>query len=116
MAMNESKVLKHELIVGPSGTGKTFLASHCLTYALAKGLCCSVTSLAARRAIQFGGEHLHRFFCLSIDDNLSPSKNTATELKKLNHQPIRKIFLMRLQVLVVEEIGLISERSAMGVN
>ena len=108
LAIRENQIVKHELIMGPPGTGKTFICSLCLSFALGAGLFCHVTSLAARRARQFGGIHIHRLFCLSINNELSVTKVAEKALKKLHCHPERKALLLRLDVLMIEEIGLIS--------
>ena len=108
LAIRENQIVKCELIMGPPGTGKTFICSLCLFYALAFGLFCHVTSLAARRARQFGGIHINRLCCLSIINELLVSKLAQKALKKLHCQPERKALLLRLDVLMIEEVGLSS--------
>ena len=96
------------MIVGPPGSGKTCLATLGVAYALSKGLFVSVTSLAGKRAYSFGGEHIHRYFGPPVNNNLTPFQQAEFALRKFNHQIERKSLLMRLQVLLVEEITLIN--------
>ena len=42
---------RHQLILGPPGTGKTYVLTMALGYALSKGLFCLITSLASRRSM-----------------------------------------------------------------
>ena len=51
--------VKHQVIVGPPGTGKSHVLIHCIAAALAKCFNCVVTSLAAERASIFGGLHIN---------------------------------------------------------
>ena len=96
------------LILISPGSGKTFLATLGVAYALSKGLFVYVTSLAGKRAYSFGGEHIHRYFGLPVNNNLTPFQQAEFALRKFNHQIERKSLLMRLQVLLVEEITLIN--------
>ena len=102
------KFLKHELVLGPPGTGKTYVLTVALAYALARGLFCFVTSLASRRASQFGGEHIHRIFCLPTVVNASPVTIAEQALQKLDRKNEKKCILLAIEVLFVEEISLIS--------
>ncbi len=83
------------------------LSSVALCHALCNGLVCYVTSLAARRATQLGGQHIHKMFCLSTK-SLSASSLCDEALVRLSTDLKRKCFLEKLQVLVVEEVSLIS--------
>ena len=108
LVLNNKNFLKHELIVGPPGSGKTYIGTLAVAYALSKGLFAFVTSLAGKRACQFGGEHVHRLFALPVNDDLTPFQQAEFALKNLNYRTERKALLMAMQVLFVEEIGLIS--------
>ena len=98
---------RHQLILGPPGTGKTYVLIT-VGYALLKGLFCLVTSLASRRSMHFGGEHIHKLFCLPPLSSGSPIKMAEQALNKLDHRNERKMLLLALEVLFVEEISLIS--------
>ena len=104
----DHKFRHHQLILGPPGTGKTYVLTMALGYALSKGLFCLVTSLASRRAMQFGGEHIHKLFCLPPSSTGSPIKMAEQALVKLDHRNDKKMLLLALEVLFVEEISLIS--------
>ena len=60
---------------GAPGTGKSHVCGIALAHALCNGLVAFVTSLAARRAVQVGGEHIHRLFAIPVT-NL-PAKELA---------------------------------------
>ena len=98
---------RHQLILGPPGTGKTHVLTMALGYALSKGLFCLVTSLASRRSIHFGGEHIHKLFCLPPSSSGSPIKMAEQALNELDHRN-KKMLLLALEVLFVEEVSLIS--------
>ena len=105
---SDHKFRKHQLILGPPGTGKTYVLTMALGYALTKGLFCLVTSLASRRSMHFGGEHIHKLFCLPPSSCGSPIKMAEQALVKLDHRNDKKMLLMALEVLFVEEVSLIS--------
>ena len=82
---SDHKFRKYQLILGPQGTGKTYVLTMALGYALSKGLFCLVTSLASRRSIHFGGEHIHKLFCLPPSSSGSPIRIAEQALQKLDH-------------------------------
>ena len=103
----DHKFRHHQLILGPPGTGKTYVMTMALGYALSKGFCL-ITSLASRRAMQFGGEHIHKLFCLPPSSTGSPIQMAEQAVVKLDHRNEKKMLLLALEVLFVEEISLIS--------
>lgn len=100
------KIVKLKFNLGAPGTGKSFVCSAALAHAFYNGAVCFTTSLAARRASQVGGEHIHRLFCIPVK-NLTAKCLADEALKKLNKDHKRRTFLSRLQVLVVEEISIV---------
>ena len=112
------KFNKHQLILGPPGIGKTYVLTMALGFALAKGLFCLVTSLASRRSMHFGEEHIHKLFCLPPSSSGSTIKMAEQALTKLDHRNDKKMLLVALEVLFVEEVSLISaeQRSAMDIT
>ena len=90
------KFNKHQLILGPPGTGKTNVLTMALGFALANGLFCLVTSLASRRWMHFGGEHIHKLFYLPPSSSGSPIKMAEQALTKLAHRMDKKMLLPAL--------------------
>lgn len=106
-----SAFVQGRLLVGPPGTGKTFLAAKGLFYAIGRGLHCTVAALTAERAQQLGGIHLHSLFCirnLPGQHSTTASRMADSAIVELERSPVKKGFLARLRVLLIEEIGLIS--------
>ena len=99
---------QHRVIIGPPGTGKTFLMIQAAIYAVVKGLYCSITSIAAERAAAFGGIHVHQNAGLSTNEQHSAAEMAAFGINKLSKQPICLAVIRKLEVLFVEEIGMIS--------
>ena len=91
---------------GAPGTGKSHVCGVALAYAMSNGLVAYITSLAARRAVHVGGEHIHRLFGISVK-KLPASVLAKEALMKLDNDLKRKYFLEKLQVLFVEEVSLI---------
>ena len=104
----DQKFRKHQLILGPPGTGKTYVLTMASGYALSKGLLCLVISLASRRSMHFSGEHIHKLFCLPPSSNGSPLKMAEQALNKLDFRNDEKVLLLAVEVLFVEEVSLIS--------
>ena len=105
---DESYVSKAHIIMGKPGSGKSHVSSICLLFALSNGLCAFATSLSSRRASAFNCEHIHRLFCLGVNSSTDVASAVEQALKKLEFKPERKALLLSLDVLVIEEIGLIS--------
>ena len=98
---------RHQLILGRPGTGKTFLSGVILAQAICNRLVSFTTSLPARLSVQLFGEHIHRLFKISTK-SLDANSLANEALVRLNHDNNRKNLLKKLQVLFVEEIGLIN--------
>ena len=68
---------------------------------------CLLSKLAARRFNQFGGEHMHRLFKTLCKE--TPASIMAEKAgKKLLKDVERKIFLERLDMLVIKEISVLN--------
>ena len=98
----------HQVVIGPPGTGKTFLLLQAVLYAISKGFYCTLTSLPAERASLFGGLHIHANAGLSTNENHSVAELAAFGINKLSKDPIALAFIRKINVLFVEEIGMIS--------
>ncbi|XP_047738244.1 uncharacterized protein LOC125177549 [Hyalella azteca] len=97
------------LIVGPPGAGKTHLLLTACVYALSKGLRTIITAATAERARSLGGEHLHLLFAMpTVKSQIESVPVTAQKcLLNLCASPVKMAYLKRLDVLVIEEIGLL---------
>ena len=100
--------VKHQILTGPPGTGKTFLLCQALAYSMCKGLFPVVTSLASERASSFGGVHLDKLLPFPIDKNIHPFELASRAIEKLVCRPSRIMFLSKIHVLFVEELSMIS--------
>ena len=98
----------HQIVVGPPGTGKTFLLVYAIIYASCKGFYCSLTSLAAERSSVFGGLHIHANSGLSTNNNHSVGDMASFGINKLSRDPVGLAFIRKIDIMFVEEIGMIS--------
>lgn len=98
------------ILIGPPGAGKTYLALTCVTYALTRQLTCQVTAFTSERARRLAGEHLHLLFDIkgSTFRNLDVRWLSEESIRALQRHPIKMAFLQRIDVLFIDEIGLIS--------
>ena len=99
---------RHILVLGKPGSGKSHVSSIGLLFALNNGLNCYVTSLAARRSSHFRCEHIHRLFCIGINSKDDASTAAEKAVKKISEKPLKRAIFLSLDVLLIEEIGLIS--------
>ena len=100
--------IKHQFIVGPPGTGKSHVLIHCVIAALARGLRCVITSVAAERASLFGGRHINALIPFPVVQNGTVTHLVSHALNTLARDPLKFTFLERLDVLFVEEVSMIS--------
>ena len=101
------------ILVGPPGSGKTYLAMNAVAYCLSHKIKCIVMSLTADRSRALGGVHMHVLFGMHVHDGSDSDVNKIVDsaIKCLMRSPHKLAFLKRLQVLVYEEIGLISNET-----
>ena len=106
-AVIDNRLAKNDLVLGPPGSGKSYLCRVALAYALFNGMKCFLTSLAARRSNQLGGEHLHRLFNIPCEQT-SATTMAEEAVVKLSNDVKRKSFLERPDMLVIEEISVLN--------
>ena len=107
-AIIDNRLAKNDIVLGPTGSGKNYLCRVALAYALFNEMKCFVTSLAARRSNQLGGEHLYRLFNIACKKT-SASTMAEEALVKLCNDLKRKSFLERLELLVIGEVSVLNE-------
>ena len=100
--------IRHQIVFGPPGSGKTFVVLKSLAYALCQGLNCVVTSLAAERSAALAGRHLNALIPFPVEKHASAESLSRTALSNLQRSPIKSRFLQNLHVLFVEELSMIS--------
>ena len=100
--------IPHHFVLGKPGTGKSTVTLVVLCYSMCKGLNCMVTTLAGEKASQFGGMHLHRLIPLPVKTSLPVMKQVESTVQKLYFDPMRLAFLKNLDVLFIEEIGMLN--------
>ena len=100
--------IKHQFIVGPPGTGKSYVLIHCVIAALARGLRCVITSVAAERASVFGGKHINALIPFPVIQNETVSHPVSHALNSFARDPVKFTFLEKLDVFFVEEVSMIS--------
>ena len=99
---------KHRFVVGMPGSGKTFIITNALLYALCQGLNVMVTSLSSERAMQFAGMHIHDLFCLPVSSSLNVDTIVQKSMQKLKNDIFKQSLIKRIDILYFEEIGMVS--------
>jgi hypothetical protein len=76
-----------------------------LIYAMSRGLNVMITCLMAKRADFLGGIHLHRLFCIPVNESASVQRLAELAIINLYKNPERLALLQRLDVLGSDELG-----------
>ena len=67
-----------------------------------------VTTLAGEKAAELGGIHLHRLIPLMPSKNTPVMKQVESTVQNIYRDPTRLVQVKKLDVLVVEEIGMLN--------
>jgi hypothetical protein len=104
------RYFKFPCLVGRPGSGKSYVLKLAVAYALSKGLRLEVLSWTSERARQLGGNHLHIVFPFGVFNDYTTSANSlaCSCLGNLNKDPLKKLLLIRTDIFVFEEIGMLS--------
>jgi hypothetical protein len=106
----QTAFVKGPLLIGKPGAGKTFLVQLAVVYALSRGLNVLVLALTGQRALEVGGSHIHRFFCIqepSGQKTTSAARIAESAMKSLVAHPEKTAVIKNVDLVVFEEIGLI---------
>ena len=95
-------------IRGFPGSGKTFCSLYIALYALSKGLFVLPTALLAKRAIQLGGIHYHKLFCIRPNKSVSIHRQAELALIDIMKDAKKTHILTSLDVLICDEMGQLS--------
>ena len=101
--------VRFPLLMGPPGAGKTYLLLMACLYAISKGLVCAISAITGERARMLGGVHLHSMFGFRNQSGSFgiPNIIAANCLASLARNPLQVTYLKTLDVLFIEEIGLV---------
>ena len=104
----KSTFTKNLVITGAPGSGKTYLLNYIYLYAISRGMKVGITASMYQRAIQIGGVHLHKLFCIPVNKKLSLHVLAEHAIAALLRNPIKLHILRQINVLCLDEIGQIS--------
>ena len=96
------------IIAGAPGSGKSFLELYLALYSLTKGLNCCITAVMSKRAIQLGGIHLHKLFCLPGHNKFTLYRLAEMAIISLQTKGDKFFLLKILDILFIDEIGQVS--------
>lgn len=108
------KILKagqNVFLTGSAGAGKTYLLNQYIAYLRERGIAIAVTASTGIAATHIGGQTIHSWSGLGIKDVI-----TQQDLEKLaKRKPVRER-LKNVQVLIIDEISMLSKNNLLGVN
>ena len=102
------------ILLGPPGSGKSFVNNIIATYALSLGLNICFSALTAQRARELGGLHLHQLFCLQVREGVTDNTDLQSEssvMKLILSDPLKKEYLRKIDILFIDEIGLLNKQT-----
>ena len=100
--------MKSRVIAGAPGSGKSYLLSYAVLYALQKGMRVGMTAMMAKRANILGGIYMHKLFKLSCKKQLNLHRVAELACMSLMKNPEMIQVLKVLNVLFIDELGQIS--------
>ncbi len=100
--------MKNVTITGGPGVGKTFLLCICILYFLSRGLGVALTANMSERALQLGGIHINKMFCIPVCEGTTVSRIAEIAITNLARKPKRLGFLRQMDVLAIDELGQVS--------
>jgi len=100
------------LLVGMAGSGKTHVLRQLALYAMGLGFDIEYTALQSRKALQFGGVHVHKLFNFEPRHEKQPPHIQAkAAVSSLSQAPGRWALLQVTHCLFIEEVGLLSAQT-----
>ena len=102
---NQVIFTKNVGIRGFPGSGKTWCSLYIALYGLAQGLFVLPTALLAKRALQLGGTHWHKLFCIPTDKSLGVHRKAELALIQIIKNPKRYHLLLTIDILICDEMG-----------
>jgi len=99
---------KSHIMVGGPGTGKTTMMLIQALMLFCYGFNGIITAILSDRAKTFGGEHISRFLCVPVNENVSPLRLAELAVLKLLHMPWRIAFIRTLDFMCIDELGVLS--------
>ncbi len=108
------KILKagqNVFLTGSAGAGKTYLLNQYIAYLRERGIAVAVTASTGIAATHIGGQTIHSWSGLGIKDVI-----TQQDLEKLaKRKPVRDR-LQKVEVLIIDEISMLSKANLAGVD
>ena len=106
--LNQNVYTKNVAIRGFPGGGKTWCMMFIAIYAISKKLNVITTAMMAKRALQLGGRHWHKFLCIPTGQNLTPHRRAELAIIQLLRDPKRLDFVRTVNVMLCDEMGQVS--------
>ena len=100
--------IRHQIVVGPPGTGKSYLMFNCVSFDFCQGLTCMITSLAAEHSASVNGKHINALIPFPAEISSTCESLARNALSRLQRDSVRSRYLQCLDVFFVEEISMIS--------
>ena len=106
--IDQTSMTKNIGIRGFPGSGKTWCSLYVASYAMSKGLFTLPTALLSKRAIQLGGIHWHKLFCIPTERNMNNHRKAELAIIQILRKPKTLQLLLCLDVLICDEMGQLS--------
>jgi DNA replication protein DnaC/predicted GIY-YIG superfamily endonuclease len=104
------RTVRNPIVTGGPGVGKTTCTEIILLMAMSRALVSMVTALMSVRAKQLGGRHLSYMLCIPVKEYATPQRLAELALMRLFRMPKLLALLRQIDVLLIDEFGLMSAR------
>ena len=106
--IGQTSLTKNIGIRGFPGSGKAWCSLYIALYAMSKGLFTLPTALLSKRAIQLGGIHWHKLFCIPTEKNMNNHRKAELAIIQILQKPKTLQLILCLDVLICDEMGQLS--------
>ena len=93
---------------GAPGSGKSFTTLYSCLYAISQGLKVISTSVMSRQSVHLGGIHIHKLFCLDVNNKLSPQRLAELAFIKCQRNAMKLNILQTVNIIFLDEAGQLS--------
>ena len=104
---------KNTCLVGPPGSGKTYLTHVAALFVVSQGLMVMTSALDAEQALLSGGNHVHALFNIQVGQKMCcrPTIDATNCIRNLINNEVSCVLFNQIDIFMFQETGLISSKN-----